>query len=70
MADIKALQRNLQEVTEEKKNMMKEMEDIRDNRDNLTIKIKEMEMNVHKTLCKNDSEIESLKKELRDQVFN
>lgn len=70
MANIEALERNLQETVEEKNIMKKEMEDIRGSRDNLKIKIEEMEANIRETLCKNDSEVERLKKELRDQVFN
>lgn len=70
MANIEALERNLQETVEEKNIMKKEMEDIRGSRDNLKIKIEEMEANIRETLCKNNSEVERLKKELRDQVFN
>uniref|UniRef100_A0A0R3S3E8 GRIP domain-containing protein n=1 Tax=Elaeophora elaphi TaxID=1147741 RepID=A0A0R3S3E8_9BILA len=65
---IEALERNLQAMVEEKNNMIKEMEDICGSRDTLEIKMKEMETNVRETLCKNDSEVERLKKELRDQI--
>ncbi|CAG9536747.1 unnamed protein product [Cercopithifilaria johnstoni] len=68
VTNIEALKRNLQEIMEEKNNMIKEMEDIRDSRDNLKIKMEEMETKVRETLYKNDSEVERLEKELRDQI--
>ncbi|OZC09671.1 hypothetical protein X798_03365 [Onchocerca flexuosa] len=67
LANIEALEKNLQKTVEEKNSVMKEMEDIRGNRDNLKIKIEEMEVNFRETSCKNNSEIEKLKKELRVQ---
>ncbi|VDO29510.1 unnamed protein product [Onchocerca flexuosa] len=68
LANIEALEKNLQKTVEEKNSVMKEMEDIRGNRDNLKIKIEEMEVNFRETSCKNNSEIEKLKKELRVQI--
>ncbi|KAK6101610.1 GRIP domain family protein [Brugia pahangi] len=68
VASMESLEKNLQEIIEEKNNMMKEMEDIRINRDNLKIKMEKMEVDVCETLCRNDSKVEKLKKKLRDQV--
>ncbi|VDK68086.1 unnamed protein product [Litomosoides sigmodontis] len=68
MDNIETLQRNLQEIVEEKNKMMKEMDDIRDSRDNLKIKVDEMEANVREALCEKDLEVEKLKKELEDQI--
>ncbi|KAM3723491.1 Golgin subfamily A member [Dirofilaria immitis] len=68
LANIEVLEKNAQEIAKEKNNMMKEMDDIRGSRDNLKIKIKEMEINVRETSCKSEAEVEKLKKELRDQI--
>lgn len=70
MANIETLQRNLQAVLEEKNKMTKEMEDIRDSRDNLKIKMDEMETNVREALREKDLEVEKLKKELGNQVLD
>ncbi|MCP9259499.1 hypothetical protein DINM_002442 [Dirofilaria immitis] len=58
LANIEVLEKNAQEIAKEKNNMMKEMDDIRGSRDNLKIKIKEMEINVRETSCKSEAEID------------
>uniref|UniRef100_A0AAF5PP86 GRIP domain-containing protein n=1 Tax=Wuchereria bancrofti TaxID=6293 RepID=A0AAF5PP86_WUCBA len=68
VASVEALEKNLKEIIEEKNNMMKEMEDIHVNRDNLKIKMEKMEADARETLRRNDSKVEKLKKKLRNQV--
>ncbi|VDN06882.1 unnamed protein product [Thelazia callipaeda] len=67
LAEIEELETNMCMVIKQKKNVIQELENIRSSRDNLKMKIAEVEENFHEISSKKNLEIEKLKTQLIDR---